>query len=354
MLLAGGCESRHKPVPAPVERVWESPAAPPAADGRAGHDVPSTATTQPARADASESAETARPAEIIAVVNGSPIWRSDMVETLLESHGLRLLEELILLTAARQRAAEKSLTVSREDLAAAHEDALRQLSMPIGESGPQSFDRQTAQRLLQEFLVAKNISPGEWDCRMQQRAYLRKIAEAEVANTELTEGDLRKEYARAYGERVQIRHIQVSSLAAAARARTLLTEKKDFELVARQLSENQITAARGGLMPPFTRHDPSIPPLIREAAFGLKVGQTTPALHEDNWYHIIRLERRFPASGVGFDNVDRADLRRRLVDRLVRQRQQSLEAELFQSATVDIRNDRLNQQFRKKHRGANR
>jgi parvulin-like peptidyl-prolyl isomerase len=103
-------------------------------------------------------------------------------------------------------------------------------------------------------------------------------------------------------------------------------------------------------MPPFTRHDGAVPPLIRDKAFSLKPGETSAPLREGAWYHIIKIERTFPASGVGFENVEAETLRKRLTDRLTRQRIDALDAELFQSARIQIRNPRLEKKFREKHR----
>jgi foldase protein PrsA len=339
LAMVGGCETSDKPPMTPVETAWERPAPPPL--------LPATeeaVTTAPAEGEAP------RPVEIVALINGSVITRQDMSDMLIQTHGLSLLEQLILLIAARQRAAEMSITVTPADIAAAQQDALRRLATPIGGADDQALDLATAERLLDEFLLAKNISRAEWQRRMEQHAWLRKIAAAEVEALEITEAMLREEYTLVYGERVQIRHIQVSSLRAAAQVRSALAAQKDFELVARESSENPITASRGGLMPPFTRNDPSVTPLIREAAFGMEVGQVSPALNEGNWYHIIRLERRFPASDVGFDHVDRDALRQRLTERLIRQRQEALEFELFQAASVDVRDKTLDRQFRDRYR----
>lgn len=286
----------------------------------------------------------------MAVVNGVPIPRSEVEKLLLECHGLAMLENLVLFNAAKKRAGELKLSVTSADVAAAHQDALRRLASPLGDQGGPTMDGRTAQTLLDGFLAAKNISPREWQLRMEERAYLAKIAAAEVAKMEITEKMLREEYTLAYGERVQIRDIQLGSLAAVTRAKALLAGGKDFELVARQMSENEFNAARGGLVSPFTRSDPGIPPLIRETAFGLKEGEISTAIHEQNTYHLIKLERRFPASEVGFENVSKDKLRKSLADRLARVRQDALEVELFQSAAVDIRDPALRAAFVQKHR----
>ncbi len=342
-ILAGCAPKPNTVVATPIANVWESPA-PPVPPPPKLEPLPD-AETQPAAGQVDDS-------QPIAVVNGEPLSQSLLVSRLIESHGLGQLEQMIVLAVARQKATKLGLKITPADVRAMHQEALKRLATPVIDPQARVLDPREAQRLLDEFLAAKNVSRSEWDSRMEQKAYLRKIAEAEVAKTTITDDMLRNEYDQDYGEKVQIRHIQVGSLAAAARVRALLTANKDFELVARQMSENQITAAQGGLARPFTRNDPGVTPLLREAAFKLKTGEVSEAIRDGNAYHIIRLERRFPASDIGFTNVDRNELRGKLIERLVQQREQDLEAELFQSAVVDIRNDELARQYREKHRRA--
>lgn len=347
----------ESPAASPIERAWESPPPVELADEQqpAGVDGDRSVTTMDPPAVAAQPGSVAHTAAMepvtpaVAVVNGERIDRVALVDMLIESHGLPVLEQLILLSVARQKATALSLTVTPDDIKAAEEEALRRIAAPVGDPEALPLDRPAAERLLAEFLQLKGLSRKEWACRMEQRACLGKIARAEVDAMEITESMLRDEYALAYGERVQIRHIQTSSQAAINRAGALLDARR-FEEVARELSENPITREQGGLMPPFTRHDGAVPPLIREQAFTMNVGETSSPLREGTWYHIIRLERRFPASSVGFENIDPDLLRNRLRDRLVRQRVDELDIELFQSARIQIRDPRLERQFRAKHR----
>ncbi len=371
-----GCVEKRKPAATPVQSTWEQPVSTPIAEspepaggvregilapanvrggeGETSHDglspppslSPSDSSVGEAEGERGRVGEGEH--DPIAVVNGEVIDRSRFVDLLIETQGLRLLEEMILLKTAERRSAEMGIRVGDADMAAAHEDALRRLWAPVGgEDAP--FDRDRAEQLLAEFLEAKNLSRREWDVRMTQRAYVKKIAEAEVAQMKVTEDMLRQEHARTYGEKIQIRHIQLSSQAAVHRARALLKEK-DFELVARQASENQVTAGNGGLLPPFTRNDEAVTPLIRETAFALAAEEVSEPVYENGWYHILRVERRFPPSGVAFENADHAALRTSLLDRLARQEQERLEAELFQSAAVDVREPALGRQFDAKYR----
>ncbi|MCL2330587.1 MAG: peptidylprolyl isomerase, partial [Phycisphaerae bacterium] len=147
-----------------------------------------------------------------------------------------------------------------------------------------------------------------------------------------------------YGEKVEIRHIQCSSQEAINRAAALL-KNKPFEQVAREVSENAITREQGGLMPPFVANDGAVPPLIGKQAFAMSVGQTSEPIREGSWYHIIRIEKRYPASGVGFENADQAGLRKTLLDRLSRQHAEEIETRLLKEAKVEIRDPKLERQY---------
>lgn len=343
---AGACSKPREPVGTPVEEAWESPSPPaPPVISEVTYEHPAPATSPAAAISPSSSP----PPAVVAVVNGRQVSRDQLIDLLIDSRGLALLEQLILLAAAEERLDKMGLAVAPADLAAANDDALRQIAQPVGGDGT-ALDRPTAERLLGEFLAAKNLSKAEWGLRMRQRATIHKIAAAEVGRMAVTDVMLREEYALAYGERAQVRHIQVSSMATAERVRAAISAGKDFEAVARDMSENQITGSGGGLLPPFTRNDGAVPPMIREMAFRMEPGEISSALHQDNWYHLLKLERRFPASNVAFENADRDALRARLLDRLTRQRQDELEEELFRTAAVDVRDDVLRRQFRAKYR----
>ncbi len=345
-LATAACVREEPPVGRPIENAWEAPApaaanpsASPTAAAPGARPEPSTAQTRPADND------------LVAVVNGRGIARGELVDLLVSSHGLASLEQLIVLSAARQRGTEMGLNVTPADVAAAHQDALRRIASPVADPQAPPLQAAEAERLLDEFLGTRNLSRSQWELRMQQQAWLSKIARAEVERTAITEPMLREEYGLAYGERVQIRHIQLDSADTVRRVRERLTGGEDFGALAREYSRNALTAQRDGVVPPFTRHDGAVPPLIREAAFSLAEGKVSEPLRdaEGPWYHIIKVERKFPASGVGFENIDQDALRARLSQRLVDQRRTALEAELFQSARIDIRDPQLRRQFNQRH-----
>ncbi len=344
-ILLSGCQQRNKPAGPSVQTAWETPAA------TKQSTTPPTAVTAATTSPSTPATPVNEPPvdTIVAQVAGKPIYRSQLTELLIHSHGLQVLEQLILLQIVRQRAADLGLAVTPADIAAEHENALQRIATPIVHPDAPALDRPTAQRQLEQILQAKNVSLKEWELRMEMMACLRKIAVAETDKMTINEPMLREQYDLDYAERVQVRHIQLSSIETAGKIRTLLIAGKDFELLARQYSENPLTADQGGLLPPFTRLDPAVSPLIREAAFQLQVGEISTTIHEVGVYQILKLERRFPARQITFEQADQQALRQRFLDRLIRQRQDELQQELYNTASIRVLDPELNRQYQREH-----
>jgi peptidyl-prolyl cis-trans isomerase D len=155
---------------------------------------------------------------------------------------------------------------------------------------------------------------------MRARALLRKLAERQVRPTD---ADVRAEYELRYGQRVQIRHIQVPTLQETTEINRLLAAGQSFEQVARAHSRNLATAQDGGLLPAFAYVDPSVPATLREAAFELTPGQISKPIKVNEEYHILKLEQRLPGGQVSLEQV-RAALEASVRDRLVAEKMRQL------------------------------
>lgn len=337
------CEQPERQVATPIHAAWESPAPRPAppkeewqppVDAPASRPVPAVAASAPADRSVDD---------VVATVGGEAIARGALLDALVESHGVDLLEKFVLLAALKQKGAAAGITITEEDVEAEYLDALQRIAEPVQAGASSAFDRAGAERLLNDFLLAKNISRFEFRLRMRQNAYLRKLADREVV---VDERELPAEYQRAYGERVKVRCIQMTSPESAQKVREALEAGKDFELVARTMSENPVTAANGGLLPPFSRFD-DVPKLLRDTAFALPPGQVSPTIRENDAFYIIRVEQRFAPSQVGMENV-KDELRRRIRDRLVRRRMDEMAGQVFRAAAVEIRDGRLRDAFRER------
>jgi peptidyl-prolyl cis-trans isomerase C len=84
-----------------------------------------------------------------------------------------------------------------------------------------------------------------------------------------------------------------------ARQRALAGE--DFAELARELSEEDVTAARGGDLGFFTRGQTA--PQFANAAFALQPGGISPVVRTEFGFHVIKVEERRPARHLPLDEV---------------------------------------------------
>lgn len=281
----------------------------------------------------------------IASVDDRPLARADFLELLLRSHGPALLEQLIVLRVAEQIAAERGLEVTQADIDAEYDRGLRRLTDPLSAITGQAYDRLAAEEILARLLDDRQVSRGEYLLAIRRNAFLRRLALDELR---INEADLRDEYNRVFGERVEVRHIQLSSPVEVERVREALRAGEDFGELARRLSLNSAGAMKQGLLEPFSRQDESVPEPFREAAFRVAPGEISPSFRIGSWYHLLRVERRIPAESPPWEIV-RDSLERRLQERLVEPKLAQLHERLFREARVRIDDPVLREAFEKKY-----
>lgn len=281
----------------------------------------------------------------IVEVNATRLSRAQFVDVLVQSHGLELLESVIVREAARQLAEERGIEVTRDDINQARDAAIMRLAGPATSTRPSDDRLEQGERILNHFLRDKRIGYAEWMLGIERMTYLRKIADQDVSVGEL---DLRAEYALRYGAKVQVRHIQLESVADIKKVQDLLKQGNRFETLARKFSQNDETAVNGGLLPPFVAGDPALPPLFSITAFHLEPEQVSAPIRESAWYHLIRLERRFPQSEVEFRHV-RDELVEPARERLILEKIQQLGKRLFTESQVRIFDDDLDRRFRDRY-----
>jgi parvulin-like peptidyl-prolyl isomerase len=279
--------------------------------------------------------------DAVAIVNGRPIARQRMVEVLVEAHGLSIMQQLIVLELAKQETKRRGLEVTVADVDAEFRSSLAQIAPGVGSEDGMNEENQ--RKALQILLEDRNISMAEFMIGMERNAHLRKAVKQELRINEAT---LREEFARTCGERVVVRHIQidVSDSAALNRALDLLSQGKDFAEVARQVSQNPETAARGGQMEPFTFNDAQYPAALREAAFSLRPGEVSAPIRVERRFHILKLERRIPPQDARFEDM-RDQVEARLLERVIPQQMNQLAQELFQNAKIRVLDSELRKEF---------
>jgi foldase protein PrsA len=277
---------------------------------------------------------------VIAVVNGKPIAREQLVRPLIDSYGLNMLLNLITLELARQDAAKAGLAISAADV---RNERTIMLKGVFPDAEPADYDQ-----LLVQLLKQQNITDAQFQILLETNAYLRKVAEPLCAG-KISEENIQQAFDLRYGATVKIRDIKVNNLAEANEAKRRLAGGEDFAEVARALSRDPQTGALGGEWPAFAASSTRVSDVIKEQAFGLKVGEVSDVLNTEGAYHIIKVEQRNPPRIAKLDDEKRTYLRNLLMEKLVQDVMKNLRNQLAAQAlapnVLDIRDPELRRQF---------
>ncbi len=278
--------------------------------------------------------------DAVVLVDGRPISKQKMVDVLMESHGLAIMQQLVVLELAKEESRRLNLRVSAGDVDQEFARALSRIAPQVGADG-QALSEEEKRQALEYLLQEKCLSLAEFQIGMERNAHLRKIVERDFRADEAT---LREEFARVYGEKVEVRHIQIGDVNGLHEALNLLDKGTDFAAVATRVSQDSDTAKLGGLLKPFAFNDEAIAPVLREAAFSLKPGERTQPIKVGRWWFILRLERRVEPSDVRFEDV-RDKVAHDLRERVIPEKMNKLVADLFQKAEIRVLDAELKRKF---------
>jgi len=280
--------------------------------------------------------------DAVAIVNGHPISRGELIDVLMDARGVEVLQQLIILQVAKQETRRHGIRVTPADVDAEFQSALTRIAENAGMTGEYATEK-NRREALQRVLDERGISMAEFMVGMGRNAHLRKIVEKDLRITEET---LREEFARTYGEKVHVRHIQVpqNDTRGLNQALDLLARGADFADVARRVSKNPETAARGGEMKPFTFDDPEIPAALREIAFSLKPGEVSSPVLAGQYFHILKLICRIPPDNARFED-ERDKVAQSVRQRAIPQAMAKLAVGLFKEAKIKVLDSKLRPKY---------
>lgn len=276
----------------------------------------------------------------VAVVNGDPIDRQDLINVLIETRGLSYLQQLILSEVARQETKRQGLDVTQADIDQEYEYTLQ--ADRFNGRDPDKLTPARKEHLIKEWTESRGVTRPELAIAIERQAHLRKLAEREV---HITDDMLQQEYRVKHGERVEVRHIQIAAPRMWQKIKKRLDAGEDFEKLVRDYSENVISREKGGLLPPFAlKDDPTVPSVFVEVAGKLKVGEVSNPVEAEGRYHILKLERRIPHDEATFEEM-KPQLQRHVHARLVAQKMESIGERLLMQARIDIKDATLRRQY---------
>jgi hypothetical protein len=251
------------------------------------------------------------PPRPIAMVDRERITIADVEPELLEAIGGRIVQEHVLDVTLARTAAREGMVIDAADLN-------RERAMLIANLAE---DPDRGERLLEELRRSQGLGPIRFEALLRRTALLRRLVAEDV---QITDTARRGAHDLRHGPRRTTRIIAVGDLRTAAEARARIAAGTPFATVAVE-SSLDASAARGGLLAPVSRLDPSWPAAFRKIVFQALFGDLSDPVQIDGRVLLVQVESEQPATGVTFEagrEIAEADARlaveRLLMDRLAR------------------------------------
>lgn len=217
-------------------------------------------------------------------------WRGEVIEwaelrpLLAERAGSVVLEEVLLDRQLERLLRERNLTVDASMVERESRDLLAGLS----------DDRDRADRLLVDLRAAQGLGDRRWTALLRRNAAARLLVQDQIR---VTPQAVEAAMDAAHGARRRCRIMALPDLKACAEARKRLDAGEPFGEVAAAMSSDR-SAARGGLVNPVSRLDPSWPAGFRQALWDLPPGGISAPVLVDQGYVLVRMEGEVPAEAV--------------------------------------------------------
>jgi hypothetical protein len=233
------------------------------------------------------------------LVDGTRIEWSDLTPALAEAAGGLVLEELVLHRTLQTECERRGLSPS--DAAIESERQLLGKALTAAANVPES----ESETIIAKVRLSRGLGDVRFDGLLRRNAMLRALVRSgklEERVAAVSDDDLRQAYSLKYGSKVRARLILVRTEPLAAEAlRRLHGEGRPaegFGDVASQVSVDQ-SAARGGLLDPFSLDDANYPVAVRRVLTQLEPGEISEPI-AISWgtsegYAIVKFEERVSA-----------------------------------------------------------
>ncbi|HRQ76103.1 MAG TPA: peptidylprolyl isomerase [Phycisphaerales bacterium] len=274
----------------------------------------------------------ARPA---AIVNGRSVFWGELRPLLNEVSGAAMLQELILDRLIDDAALAAGITINADDLAGERRLMLEMLH----------DDPNVAIRLLDELRVQQGLGRIRFSALLKRNAVLRALVRDRV---EVTARDIERVYDALYGPKRQARLIVLPSLADARRTLARLENGESFIDLAIEVSTDA-SAARGGLLEPISRTDPSYPDTLLRTLWTLEPEVPSSPILLDDQYAVLMLVREIDAEPVDMEHV-RPTLERRARLNQERLRMEQLARSMMADVSVNVFDESLRESWNQMRR----
>lgn len=241
-----------------------------------------------------------------ALVMNQPVQWSELRPLLVEAGGGQVLAEVVIDRLLTQRLRSRGLKVSEAEIQR-ERTAMLQAIDPDPNQGTV---------LLEKVRKRRGLGDTRFQLLLRRNAGLRKLVADQASVSDVM---VQLDYQFKYGRKYEVRMIQVANLSDAQQVKATLANGLPFAEAAMKLSLHE-SAARGGLLPPLSTVDPTIPKAVRDLLPTLAVEQVSDPIAMPDGFALFMLVRKVPARDVALDTVRQQlhdELKRRLEKKLM-------------------------------------
>jgi foldase protein PrsA len=222
----------------------------------------------------------------VASVNGTDITKEQLYDKLVKAGGESTLQNLITTTLVDQEAKKANITVTDEDIKTEIEDLKTQFG---------------GEEALNSALAQSSMTLDDLKEQMPLQVEIRKLLEPQV---KVTDEDIKTYYTQNKAtfnqeEEVRASHILVATKEEADAIVQQLKDGADFATLAKEKSSDTGSKDKGGDLDFFKKAD--MVAEFSDAAFKLKVGETSGAVKTEYGYHVIKVTDRKEAKEYTLD-----------------------------------------------------
>ncbi|QSF47086.1 peptidylprolyl isomerase [Paenibacillus tianjinensis] len=237
----------------------------------------------------------------VASVNGTDITKAQLYDKLVEAGGESTLQNLITTTLVDQEAKKANITVTDEDINTEIEDLKTQFG---------------GEEALNSALAQSSMTLDDLKKQMPLQVEIRKLLEPQV---KITDEDISKYYTENKAtfnqeEEVRASHILVKTKEEADAIVQQLKDGADFATLAKEKSSDTGSKDKGGDLDFFKKGD--MVAEFSDAAFKLKVGETSGAVKTEYGYHVIKVTDRKEAKEYTLEEK-KDDIKKTLISQKV-------------------------------------
>jgi foldase protein PrsA len=225
-------------------------------------------------------AETAAKDEIVATVGNVSIYRQQLLEKLVSSHGSETLRGMLLSEAVNEEAKSLRITVTDDEL----EQELN--LMRQGYEDEEQFYKAMEEQL--------GMNREELREDAQYRLLLEKLAIHDVTVTDSEIDQYLQEHREEFQplKKYQIAQIVVGKKEQAQELLVQIADGEDFGVLARKFSLDEFSADQGGDLGWVEDQDPFETPGVLQVVEGMHVGEVNGPIPTDQGYIVVKLNGR--------------------------------------------------------------